>query len=216
MRKLLLTSALAASLSGCTSTDIAGGSVSPAPQGTPVSNGWHPGERLYPPRAGTIPSMNMPAYRRGITPDGFTYTIYPDGSGGIKGSHHGPAEGWSIDCARDAMNDRRECKLSSYNTRLLVYYGFAATPQSVCIIGHDFPGSTGAIRVDSGAPVNTNRDGCAPARVATQLGSGLMVTTRRVKWPYDYEKDETASLAGAKAAMDLVSYIRSNVDTLAF
>lgn len=158
----------------------------------------------------------MPAYRRGSTPDGFTYTIYPDGSGGIKGPQHGPAEGWSIDCNRDAMNDRRECKLSSYKARLLVYYGFAATPQSVCIIGHDFPGRTGAIRVDSGSPVNTNRDGCAPARVATQLGSGSMVTTRRVEWPYDYDKDETASLSGAKAAMDLVTYIRSNVSTLSF
>lgn len=216
MRNLLFASALAASLTGCTSTDMVAGSATTEAQGVPVSNGWYPGERLYPPKAGTIPTMNMPAYRRGTTPDGFTYTIYPDGSGGIKGLQHGPAEGWSIDCTRDAMNDRRECKLTSYKARLLVYYGFAANPESVCIIGHDFPGRTGAIRVDSGTPVNTNRDGCAPARVAAQLASGSMVTTRRVEWPYDYHKDETASLAGAKAAMDLVSYMRNNVDKLTF
>lgn len=216
MNKLFLVSGIVAALTGCTTTDMGGVPAGTVAQGTPVSDGWYPGERRYPAKAGSIPAMDMPSYRRGTTPDGFTYTIYPDGSGGIKGPQHGPAEGWSIDCTRDAMTDRRECKLTSYKARLLVYYGYASNPESVCIIGHDFPGRTGAIRVDSGTPVNTDRDGCAPARVAAQLASGSTVTTRRVEWPYDYHKDETASLAGVKAAMDLVSYIRSNVDKLTF
>jgi hypothetical protein len=213
--KYFFACAFAAVLAGCTTSDMGAGQTVTVP-GTPVADGWYPGERRFPPKAGSIPALNMPAYRQGTTPDGFTYTIYPDGSGGVKGPQHGPAGGWSIDCSRDAMTDRRECKLTSYSARLLVYYGYSANPESVCIIGHDFPGRTGAIRVDKAAPVTTDRDGCAPARVATQMASGSMVTTRRVEWPYDYHRDETASLAGAKSAMDLVSYIQSNVDKLTF
>lgn len=209
--------AVAVLLSACTTVGTGTGNNSAATaQGMQVTDGWYPGERLFPSRTERVAALSMPAYRRGTTPDGLTYTIYPDGSGGVKAAHHGAAQGWSIDCSKDAMTDRRVCTLTSYAARLLVYYGAAVSPQSVCIIGHDFPGRTGAIRVDARAPVSTDRDGCAPANVAAQLATGVSVTTRRVEWPYDYTKDETADISGAEAAMDLVRFIRGNVDRLAF
>lgn len=114
------------------------------------------------------------------------------------------------------MNDKRKCTATSYKANLMIFYGFSATPQSVCILGHDFPGRTGAIRVDGGAPVPTNTDGCAPASLAAQLASGSSVTTRRVEWPYDYSRDETASIQGAGETMQLITFIRENVDRLTF
>jgi hypothetical protein len=114
------------------------------------------------------------------------------------------------------MTDKRNCKLTLHEARIFIYYGTSASPQSVCILGHDFPGRSGAIRVDTSPPVQTDRDGCAPGRLAAAIAAGSMVTTRRVEFPYDYNADQTSSTAGAKAAMELVAFIRAKVDRISF
>lgn len=170
-----------------------------------------------PPVRGSIAALDMPASRKGRTASGYAYTIYPDGSASIDTNPAEILSGWSIDCGTDAMNDRRKCSVTSHKARLLIFYGFSANPQSVCIVGHDFPGRRGAIRVDSNSPINTDTDGCVPAGAAIkQLASGSSVTTRRVEWPYDYGRDETASIAGAKEVMELITHIQSNIDNMRF
>ena len=186
------------------------------PQGVPLADGWYPNERLFPAETGRLPQQNISAYRQGVTADGFTYKIFPDGSADLKGPQDGIVGGWSIDCSRDAMTDQRKCKLSSYSARIFIYYGPSAVPQAVCIIGHDFPGRSGAIRIDAAPPIQTNRDGCVSGQVATALASGSKVTTRRVTFPYDYSADDTAAIAGLKSAMELVTFIRANIGRLTF
>ncbi|PWJ80598.1 hypothetical protein C7441_112140 [Pseudaminobacter salicylatoxidans] len=139
--------------------------------------------------------------------DGFKIARYPDGSAHVSPRLTG--YGWSIDCRVDAMTDKRDCNISSKTGGPFVYYGSAASPQSVCIMGHDFPGRHGMIRVDSDAPIQTDNEGCvAAASILPQMKTGSSMTTRRYEWPYDYTRDETISLDGFAKAIEVVHLIR--------
>src|SRR3546814_9826376 len=67
-------------------------------------------------------------------------------------------EGWSVKCEIDPITDANKWSLTARN--LFLYMGSATTVQSVCIMGHDFPGRRGAIRVDKNAPFATSEGGC--------------------------------------------------------
>ena len=143
--------------------------------------------------------------------DGFYVTRYPDGSGSVSVTDNILDDRWSIDCGIDAMTDRRDCHFNNELGGLFVYYGNSPSPQSVCILGHDFPGRTGQIRVDSNAPLTTDAEGCvAASRIIPQLKAGSSVTTRSYRWPYDYSVDATTSLAGFNKAMQVIDGIRSS------
>lgn len=124
--------------------------------------------------------------------------------------------GWSINCGKDAMNDRRDCSLTSHEARIFISYDFGASPRWVCLLGHDFPGRTGEIRVDKNPSRKTDTDGCVPGTYIAEMVRATTVTTRLVKWPYDYSNDETGSLQGLSSALGLITFIRANIDRLSF
>lgn len=213
----LLTGCCVASLTlaaGCTTAYVpaqpAPGLAFPSsPQtGQVASDGWQPNERVVPANASSI--NPLPASRTGISPSGLVYRYYPDGSGSVRSAGGSALSGWDIDCGKDAMNDKRNCKVRSYDAKLTLLYEFGAAPKWVCIIPHDFPGRRGQIRVDSGKPLTTDTDGCVAGSFVSQLRNGTNVTVRYVEWPYDYNKDNTATLQGLSDALELVKFIRTN------
>ncbi|WP_186386794.1 hypothetical protein [Stappia sp. TSB10P1A] len=145
-----------------------------------------------------------------VLEDGYYVRMYYDGSASVSNSPDTSVEHWSIDCRIDKMRDKRRCSFDRATGGVLVYYGFSATPQSICISGHDFPGRRGQIRVDKHQPITTDRDGCVPAgRILSQLKTGSQLLTRRYRWPYDYPVDTSTYLEGFNKAMTIVDRIRS-------
>ncbi|WP_420561414.1 hypothetical protein [Tepidicaulis sp.] len=168
---------------------------------------WQVGETILRGRSGN--------YREGRSPGGRRYTIYPDGSGGI--GELTSEERWSIDCSRDKIDDKRRCSFYNSDNRLFITFTDAGNPHYVCIMGHDFPGMTGAIRVDSNEAISTDKEGCVKASsIIPQLRAGKRVVVRRVEWPYRYNIDDEGSLMGFQEAMQLTTFIRHNIDNLSF
>ncbi|GGA64642.1 hypothetical protein [Pelagibacterium lentulum] len=196
-------------LAGC-STSGTSSSVG----GESISDGWQENEVKS---AGMIYGGRPIGVRRsGVTPSGLSYTYHPDGSGSVDTGTGNLMGNWAVDCTRDRMTDRRECHIRSLEAKLLVEFGQSNTPQRVCIIGHNFPGRTGAIRVDSNSLVNTGTSGCVAGSFAQQMVAANRVTVRYVEWPYDYPRDHSALLRGYPEAAELLRFIRGNIDNLAF
>lgn len=193
-RVLLVTALLAA-------CQTAGIPQAQPPAFSVADDGWFPNERLF------------RGKRDGHTPEGYGYTLFNDGSGNVRAG----LERWSLDCTKDAMTDARNCTIVNRDSRLFVYFSGDGEPKTVCVVGHDFPRRTAAIRVDSNPPVTTNREGCLPAaRVMPALLSGERVTTRRVEWPYDHSKDSFGQLLGFSRAIGLAKYTVQEIDGLDF
>lgn len=152
-----------------------------------------------------------PVARSGYTnEDGFLVRSFADGSASVDLGPDVLDFGWSIDCTVDAMSDRRECSIQSETGGIFIDFGTSPQPRTICIIGHDFPGRTGMIRVDGNQAVATNGKGCAPASsLLSQLASGQMVTTRRVEWPYDTARDHSHTLQGFNKALEVAGRIRA-------
>ncbi|MBZ9798799.1 hypothetical protein [Mesorhizobium sp. ES1-4] len=111
----------------------------------------------------------------------------------------------------DKMIDVRQCTILGAGTDIFILYFGSSDPQWICLSKHDFPGRTGAFRVDSNIPVSTNEQGCAPATptLVKQLMSGSQLTTRAVTFPDDFPVDRTGSLLGLREAFGLVAHIRA-------
>jgi hypothetical protein len=184
--------------------------------GLPRSDGWQPGERLFPEVQRGPGLSNLPAYRAGVTPSGMHYMIFGDGSGSVRETRDVLSDSWSFDCTRDAMTDLRNCKIYSDRKEIAVLYSASADPAHVCIRGHNFPGRTGAIRIDGGKPIITSKEGGVPGDVARRLAQAKQVAVRYVEWPYDYGKDASPTMTGLKETMDLVAFVYSHVDDLPF
>ena len=143
------------------------------------------------------------------TEDGFFVRKYPDGSASVSRSADVLADRWSIDCGIDQMSDKRDCSITTENGGPFVYFGSSSSPQSICILGHDFPGRTGQIRIDKNSPIATDAEGCvSAARVLTQMKSGNEFLSRWTKWPYDYHRDSRYSLDGFNKALSVVAEIQ--------
>jgi hypothetical protein len=156
-------------------------------------------------------------YREGRLRDGASYRIHPEGIGTIA-YPESPLANWSVNCGVDKIYGGRECVVTAaYDSGgPLIYFGKSNSAQQVCIIGHDFPGRTGAMRVDGNPPVRTDGEGCVSGSYVNQLATGTTLVARWVEWPYDVEKDTETSLRGLKEALSLMDFIRQNIDTLAF
>ena len=204
MKMKLAAMAATVCLSACTNTGTNTGAASQ--QSTPVStasaDAWYPGETVS-----TEVLIGTPTViRRGHTPSGNSYAIYADGSASVKS-----LTDWSIGCGKDKMSDKRECTLTNGDASLFIDYRASSSPQSICVLSHDFPGRVGAIRAGANAAVDTNGDGCVEGNFIKQLLGASEVTTRAVKWPYDSNRDVTKPTAGLKDAMDLIAYIQRTI-----
>jgi hypothetical protein len=109
-------------------------------------------------------------------------------------------------CSTDQITDNTTCRLNI----LPQLGGFGSLYQIVsasgsilssCVVGHDFPGRTAAIRVDDNPAIVTNTEGCVSGatarRLERQLLGGKRLITRRVEWPYESMRDEVMLIEGS-------------------
>ncbi len=112
-------------------------------------------------------------------------------------------------CSADKITDKTTCKMNirpqsrtiSWDGGLIQTVSSDGSLLTSCIVGHDFPARRASIRVDSNPAITTNKNGCISGSVARrferQLRSGKILITRRIEWPYDYEKDKTMIVEGS-------------------
>lgn len=210
MRGIILAGAIIA-LAGCVQNQptIKSSASYPAkPVDMPADNPWYPGETK------SVRDLigKTTVSRGGTTPSGSTYRFYSDGSGSLTNG----LSTWSFSCSTDKINDQKKCEISNSSVDLFINYGASSSPRWICSIRHDFPGRTGAIRVDSNKAMTTDTDGCIPGSRISQLLTGKSITVRSVEWPYDYHRDATGPITGLKDAMDLVAHIRKNISKISF
>jgi len=117
-------------------------------------------------------------------------------------------------CARDKVTDRTTCHMNILpqgvrrGGGLFQIVDASGNLKSSCILGHDFPGRRGVIRVDGNAAITTDTDGCiygsTARRLQSQLLTGQHLITRYVEWPYDYSKDREMLIGGSfRSAQEL-------------
>ncbi|UCI30799.1 hypothetical protein [Mesorhizobium sp. B4-1-4] len=150
---------------------------------------------------------HSPIYRVADTAgweDGFYVRQSNDSSGAISAGESILTALGMLDCRPDEMSDKKDCKIESKVGGPVIYYHQTSAPVWVCIIGHDFPGKTGMVRVDANSPVPTDDQGCVGAnQILDQMLSGQVFKARRVEWPDEYPIDTKTSLAGLRKALEL-------------
>ncbi len=125
-------------------------------------------------------------------------------------------------CSKDRVTDRTTCRINVLPQGIGNDGGLYQTVSangsilSACIIGHDFPGRSGAIRVGSNPAITTDREGCisgaAARRLEQQLINGTTLVTRRVEWPYDYTRDKEMLIEGSFSAAQALYRWSTSVD----
>ena len=178
-------------------------------------NGWQSNERLYDIKhvgdyCRLFPSLYADEkYRKGISPKGIEYKIYSSGAASLGQ--------WSISCKTDTMTDERNCSIFSTETdNKLFIYMKKSKVSDICIMSHDFPYRTGAIRIDKNKPIKTNYGGCINGNYINKFYSAQNVSLRYYKWPDDYPRDRTHSIDGLKEAVNLAQFIYKNIDKISF
>lgn len=140
---------------------------------------------------------------------------YTDGSGtfaGRQGDVGGIMEptnsNWTVECSKDAITDRKMCRMRMRDLWIYVYPGGRAT---LSVGAEHFPGTTVTVRIDQTTPTTTDakRDGDfdfqTSARILSRLKNGTTLTTRYMRWPYRTWEDHTWELYGFEEAL---MYIR--------
>lgn len=142
--------------------------------------------------------------------DGYLISRYRDGSGRVSIGNGYRDHGWSYDCRVDKMTDQRACSISSKIGGPFISYLSGRHPVTVCIMGHDFPGRRGMLRIDKNSPIETDHEGCVPSRqILEQMKSGRTLITRSYRWPRDWSVDEEMSLGGLQQVLDVVDEVLS-------
>lgn len=211
---IFVTFCLAACAGVAPAPDIMTGAIPPLSQeGNPRTDGWQPSERLVKRRdRGSLAAIE--AYRHGTAPGGAFYRVQWDGSGTLRTGVDLLSPTWTFDCTKDAITDRRDCRLFAPERLVFIFNG--REPLWVCIGGHTYPRKKGAIRIDGGKPVETDERGCVGGAVAARLARSKEVVVRYVTWPYEAPQDAHPSMQGLADGLALVAYVNSNIDRLAF
>lgn len=116
---------------------------------------------------------------------------------------------WTAFCRVDAMTDEQSCSIFSGDGGIFLFYGAEKTPISVCVVGNDYPGRIGMIRVGTQAAISTDETGCVPAGLVMEdLLDASVVTTRRFAWPSDIPQDKKSDLYGLSASIDVVKFLQ--------
>lgn len=128
---------------------------------------------------------------------------------------------WVAGCNTDSMTDQITCRMNilpqgagGNKGGLFQTVDRQGNILSSCIMGHDFPGRRGIIRVDSNSPITTNSEGCISGTKARLLQRQLLVgstlQTRRVEWPYNSNRDkEMLVFGGYEAARNVYRFSES-------
>lgn len=113
-----------------------------------------------------------------------------------------PANAWEVSCRTDPISDAKSCTVAYYNASVAIFFIDSPEPTSVCLLGHNFPGKIGAIRIDKQKAFDVPEDECvAASQILPQMLKGKMITTRRYKWPEEAPYDITAELKGLPQAI---------------
>lgn len=153
--------------------------------------------------------------------NGASYRYFPDGSGSFyfSGQENSLPE-WTLRCRPDAITDLYDCNMYNSGARISAWYGNDNRLDSICVIGHDFPGRVGAIRVSGNQAMRTNTEGCirgsAARALANQLREGGEVISRRVEWPYDRSRDKQHTVRGFSFAEEMLGFLRYRLSSVSF
>jgi hypothetical protein len=129
---------------------------------------------------------------------------------------------WLGGCSTDKLTDKDECKINIIPQARKINGGLHQSVSRdgdikyACILGHDFPGRRGMIRIDGNPAIETNNDGCVSGRKATDLQSqliaGSLLITRRVEWPYSGSVDKEMIISGGFASARALYKFTGNAD----
>lgn len=140
-----------------------------------------------------------------------------------------------VSCKSDQVTDNLQCKIRidaqeqvhmSYTDpkdtlryrvagSLLFIKNRSGSTISACVMSHDFPGKTAAIRFDKNEHVNTATNACVNSGTARNLEQqardASLLTTRRVEWPYETSKDVVTRVDGLySVAEKLLNHMINN------
>jgi len=185
----------------------------------PVADGWQRNEALV---RTTTRYGGQIVKREGTSPNGVSYALTSDwrvyyGLKSESDQYSVDQYLWTSSCKTDNIDDKVTCSMQNLKANIYITLNRQGHVAWVCLIGHDFPGKTGAIRVDDRRAVATNTDGCVRGRsLEHQFRSGKQVTTRRVEWPYQQNIDRVETLTGFTEALDLARFLQRNYLKLSF
>ena len=113
---------------------------------------------------------------------------------------------------RWAYNDTEEFGKIKLKTEIYLWINFSDNDREVlCVGGHDYPGETAMIRIDSNDPIETNENGCLllDNELNQQLIGGSVITIRGATWPYRAPDTQKINLGGYLAMSDFLRSERS-------
>lgn len=172
---------------------------------------WYSGEVLT--------TENGKAQRLGTSPSGALYSYDADGSGYVDDvSEIDPwtFPHWRIDCRRDAMNDKRDCKITSGSGGILILYNYGREPLKICIVDRNYSGQVRQLRVDKNPARAADENGCVPGEYAKEMRGGNQIVVRRNEALDGSTKDAVSDLIGLGDAMDLAVFIMDKLDPASF
>lgn len=151
-------------------------------------------------------SQSGSTYEASGTMDGVPYTYTADLDerpsratvGGrdpsIGGANYDP-DRWVVVANRDEMTDVTRWYVHHYQTGLMLGINRTGNLTSVCIVGSDFPGRIGAVRVgdNRAIPISNNCSLAAAPLLQAQLTRGGRLLVGKYEWPYDFRKDTEGS-----------------------
>ena len=149
------------------------------------------------------------------------YRVYEDGSGTFgKNVKNVLANYWSIRNESDEMTDRQIITVSKSgimpdNDNLSVGMSLHLdlsinNEERLCVLGHNFPGKTATIRIDSNAPIYTDKKGCVDltSDLDASLRAAQLVLVRGSEWPKGLSAVGTVDMDGYDEVTDLLRSTR--------
>jgi len=102
-------------------------------------------------------------------------------------------------CNINSMTDKKKCHLN-----ILTQNGSGGLHNVIdeneniirsCVIGHDYPGKTAAIRIDKNKPFYTDENGCiewpSTKRLQSELTAGSILLVQYSNWPSGYRETDS-------------------------
>jgi hypothetical protein len=118
----------------------------------------------------------------------------------------GDSGNWSISCSRDKMTSVRTCLIHKGDLYIFVRPGGKI---SVSVGNEHFPRSQTSIKIGSKRFDTTEQDGffANGAQLAGQMGNGIPVVTRYMKWPYRTWIDDEFTAYGVKTSIQVARWV---------
>ncbi|MDO9271071.1 MAG: DUF4124 domain-containing protein [Methylobacter sp.] len=164
---------------------------------------------------GGIVEISEHKTEKGILNKVHYHFFYTDGSGSFSGTSGNTLDlmeptksNWSTGCKKDPITDKKMCHMKMKDLRIYVFENGG----TVVSIGEEhFPGSSVAIRIDSGTPLTTSsNNGSFPLDTSTkiieQIQSAKSLTTRYMKWPYQSWVDESWEIFGFNETFKYINW----------